>query len=410
MSYDAVESTNVQSKTAQGSAQRTTGKAGIKENNTTLKTTIETLHAALSPLYDRQETKAIIRLLLEEVCGLSYTDILMHRDDWVLPPEQAALLRGYAVRLAAGEPVQQVMGYATFRGRRFEVDRSVLIPRPETEQLVQLVVDDFAKRPVENSVDISRNNPVDSPLDNAVDNPVEKAMDNFQSEAPAGGGAQECHPLDNPVDNPVCKAIDKSVDISVDNPVQTPAFRLLDIGTGSGCIAVSLALEINNVLITALDFSTSALEVARKNAKALSAKNICFVQADILKEENEDFSTELSTYHAIVSNPPYICRREAAQMSVNVLDYEPPTALFVPDSDPLLFYRAIAKCALRRLESCGKLYFEINEAYGPDVCHLLEGLGYQQVTLHRDFFGKDRFVTGVKVDCAKKVLNKTDKQ
>lgn len=330
-----------------------------------MKTTIETLHAALSPLYDRQETKAIIRLLLEEVCGLSRTDILLHRDDRVLPSEQAALLRGYAERLAAGEPVQQVMGYATFRGRRFGVDRSVLIPRPETEQLVQLVVDDFANNPVDNSVNISQYNSVNNPLDNAVDNPV-------------------------------CKAIDKSVDISVDNPMHTPAFHILDIGTGSGCIAVSLALEINSVLITALDFSTSALEVARKNAKALSAKNICFVQADILKEENEDFSTELSTYHAIVSNPPYICRREAAQMSANVLDYEPQTALFVPDSDPLLFYRAIAKCALRRLEPCGKLYFEINEAYGPDVCRLLEGLGYQQVTLHRDFFGKDRYVTGSK--------------
>lgn len=289
-----------------------------------MKQTIQRLKVALSSHYDAREVKAITRLLLEEVCGLTYTQIVMRADD-PLPADQAQKLASMADQLAKGIPVQQVMGYTWFGGRKFIVSPDVLIPRPETEELINMVVDNF----------------VDSP-DNRV-------------------------------------------------------YNLVDIGTGSGCIALSLAAEINHSFITAVDLSTGALITAKENAKSLGINNVKFVQTDILKEENEDFSTELSTglYDAIVSNPPYICRKESKEMASHVLDHEPHMALFVPDEDPLLFYRAIAKFALRHLKSGGRLYFEINAAYGPETCQLLCDLGYQNVELRQDFTGRDRFVVGV---------------
>ena len=146
------------------------------------------------------------------------------------------------------------------------------------------------------------------------------------------------------------------------------------------------------------------MTTAQENAKSLSVSNIRFVQADILREETEDFSTELSTlptgetgriYDAIVSNPPYICQREAQEMERNVLEHEPHLALFVPDEDPLLFYRVIAHYALRHLKPQGHLYFEINTAYGAETCDLLRGLGYREVTLVNDFTDRPRFVTAL---------------
>ena len=331
-----------------------------------MKSTIEVLRGALSPLYDAREVRAVIRLLLEEVCGLSYADILLHADDLVLPPAQSELLRQYAVRLAEGEPVQQVLGYTWFRGRKFAVNREVLTPRPETAELVQLVVDNFQGS-------------VENPLDNAaapVDNRVEKL-----------------------INNPVGNSVEKLVENPVDNGLKTAPLRLMDIGTGSGCIALSLAAEIHHSFITAIDLSTAALKTAQQNAAALNISNIEFVQMDILEAAQQLDNTDinrLSTYDAVVSNPPYICRKEAAVMAPNVLCYEPDMALFVPDADPLLFYRAIGSYAQGCLKPGGKLFFEINEAYGPETCRLLAEQGYQQVQLHPDFYGKDRFVTAIK--------------
>lgn len=328
-----------------------------------MKNTIQLLRGALSPLYDAREARAIVRLLLEEVCGLSYADILLHADDLLLPPAQSELLRQYAVRLAEGEPVQQVLGYTWFRGRKFAVNREVLTPRPETAELVQMVVDNFRDNPLDNS-------------GKTVDNRVEKLIN-----SPVG------NPVDNPVENPV------------NNPLKTAPLRLMDIGTGSGCIALSLAAEINHSFITAVDLSTAALKTAQQNAASLNISNIEFVQLDILEAAAQLPHTDinrLSTYDAVVSNPPYICRKEAAAMAPNVLNYEPDMALFVPDTDPLLFYRAIGSYAQGCLKPGGKLFFEINEAYGPNTCRLLSAQGYQQVQLHRDFYGKDRFVTAIK--------------
>ena len=331
-----------------------------------MKNTIQLLRGALSPLYDAGEARAIVRLLLEEVCGLSYADILLHADDLLLPPAQSELLRQYAVRLAQGEPVQQVLGYTWFRGRKFAVNREVLTPRPETAELVQMVVDNF-RGSVENPLDNAAN-PVDNRVEKLINNPVENSVENL-------------------VEHPV------------ENPLKTAPLRLMDIGTGSGCIALSLAAEIHHSFITAIDLSTAALTTARQNAAALNISNIEFVQLDILQAAAQLANTDinrLSTYDAVVSNPPYICRKEAAAMAPNVLNYEPDMALFVPDTDPLLFYRAIGSYAQGCLKPGGKLFFEINEAFGQATCQLLSAQGYQQVQLHRDFYGKDRFVTAIK--------------
>ncbi len=302
-----------------------------------MKQTIQTLKEALSPHYETREVKAITRLLLEEVCGLTYTQIVMQADD-PLPDDQRKKLADMATLLAQGIPVQQVLGYTWFCGRKFGVSSDVLIPRPETEELVNMIVENFVQK--------------------SVDNP--EITDS------------------------------RSVETSSDNAV----YNLVDIGTGSGCIALSLAQDIKGAFVTAVDLSTGALTIAESNAKSLGINNVKFVQTDILKEETEDFSTELSTglYDAIVSNPPYICQSEAQEMESHVLDHEPHLALFVPDQDPLLFYRAIAKFALRHLKQNGGLYFEINAAYGSETSQLLRELGYHNVTLHQDFTGRDRFV------------------
>jgi len=163
---------------------------------------------------------------------------------------------------------------------------------------------------------------------------------------------------------------------------------VLDIGTGSGCIAISLALL--GYQVTAFDISLDALRIAKENAQRLQA-DVNFRQEDILHP-----TPTQQQWDVIVSNPPYICQREAAQMDSNVLDYEPHVALFVPDTDPLLFYRAIAQYALEHLKPKGRLFFEINQAYHTDTASLLEKMGYNQVEVHLDCFDKRRFISAQK--------------
>lgn len=336
-----------------------------------MKTTIQLLRERLSSLYPMGEVRAITELLLEEVCGLTRTQILLYRDDLVLPREQAELLATYADRLALGEPVQQVLGYEWFCGRRFGVTRDVLIPRPETAELVRWIVDSLVDKGVDKGVD----NPVDKVVGMPVDNPVD-------------------NPVENLVENPLDKGMEKGVENLVEKGMDNPLITIVDIGTGSGCIALSLAADINNSQVVAVDLSTAALQVAERNAKALGIKNVRFCQADALSEDILRVIPELSTVDILVSNPPYICDRERQEMSVNVLDYEPQMALFVPDDDPLLFYRSIARAGLQMLRPGGWLYFEINEAYGPATCDLLRSWGYQQVELRRDMDGRERMVRG----------------
>lgn len=174
--------------------------------------------------------------------------------------------------------------------------------------------------------------------------------------------------------------------VATDEQVR-PALRLLDIGTGSGCIAISLAKLLPQAVVSAWDISADALAVARRNAERNGVK-VDFKQVDVLHV------TEVETYDCIVSNPPYICEEEKAEMTDSVLLHEPHTALFVPNTDPLRFYRAIAELGMRCLSPGGTLYFEINRAYGAETCNLLRDLGFRDVELRKDFYGNDRMVKG----------------
>lgn len=259
--------------------------------------------------YGTAEGYALYRLVMEECFGLTHTDILLGKDNQISEENQARLLE-ITGRLLKNEPVQYVLGYADFCGHRFAVRPGVLIPRPETELLVQ------------------------------------KALE-------LGHGME-----------------------GVTEP------EALDIGTGSGCIAVSMALA--GCRVTAMDISEEALGIAMQNATALNAE-VAFVHENILQP-----SRTAQQWHVIVSNPPYICLHEAEAMERNVLDYEPHNALFVPDTDPLIFYRAIASYAMSHLSPGGWLCLEINQAYPDEMEKLLSSFGFKDVTIQKDQYGKDR--------------------
>lgn len=165
--------------------------------------------------------------------------------------------------------------------------------------------------------------------------------------------------------------------------------KVLDIGTGSGCIAITLQLDMPESKVTAWDISADALDVARENAQQLGA-NVNFVKLDALNAKPE------GEWDVIVSNPPYICEKEKKDMAVNVLEHEPHTALFVPDADPLLFYRAITRLAVQTLSKGGRLYFEINPIYADDTCRMMRVEGMTAVELRSDMYGKQRMAKGVK--------------
>lgn len=165
--------------------------------------------------------------------------------------------------------------------------------------------------------------------------------------------------------------------------------EVLDIGTGSGCIAITLQLDMPESNVTAWDISADALDVARENAQQLGA-NVNFVKLDALNAKPE------GEWDVIVSNPPYICEKEKKDMAVNVLEHEPHTALFVPDADPLLFYRAITRLAVQTLSKGGRLYFEINPIYADDTCRMMQAEGMTAVELRSDMYGKQRMAKGIK--------------
>lgn len=259
--------------------------------------------------YGTAEGYGLYRLVMEECFGLTHTDILLGKDNQISEENQARLLE-ITGRLLKNEPVQYVLGYADFCGHRFAVRPGVLIPRPETELLVQ------------------------------------KAL-------------ELVHGMDG---------------------VAEP--EALDIGTGSGCIAVSMALA--GCRVTAMDISEEALGIAMQNATALNAE-VAFVHENILQP-----SRTAQQWNVIVSNPPYICLHEAEAMERNVLDYEPHNALFVPDTDPLIFYRAIASYAMSHLSAGGWLCLEINQAYPDEMGKLLSSFGFKDVTIQKDQYGKNR--------------------
>ena len=253
----------------------------------------------------------MIRVVCEDIFNYDQVDVAL-RQESELPEFAPEKVADIIARLSRHEPLQYIVGSARFHGHKFKVNPAVLIPRPETEQLVDLIVDE--------------------------------------------------------------------------NPASD--LRVLDMGTGSGCIAISLARALKFAQVEALDVSRDALNVARENAAALKAK-VRFFESDMLSPQ------PASRYDIIVSNPPYVCWSERDAMDRNVKDYEPAQALFVPDNDPLLFYKAIAPYAAQSLEPGGKLYLEINQRFGADVKRLLEQNGLDEVRIIEDSYGNVRFAAAV---------------
>lgn len=295
----------------------------------------------LSAVYSDDYAKSLARYVLSARFGMSFTEMVTA--DAALPPDASqpchravnrkskqltsddhAALEEIIARLLRSEPVQYVLGWAMFSGRRYTVTPAVLIPRPETEELCRMVCDDASS---------------------------------------------------------LCGAGGLSADMCI---------YILDIGTGSGCIAVTTALALPWARVTAWDISAEVLAVAERNASALGA-SVTFCRQDALHAPSDVY-----LWDVIVSNPPYVCEKEKATMDRDVLDYEPASALFVPDSDPLLFYRAVALYGSTALKAGGRLYFELNPLYASSVGRMLEEMGYVKVTIRTDTYGKRRFARAVK--------------
>ena len=275
----------------------------------------------LEKQYGKGEAKAIVRLMLEQRFHLSLTDIVGGKLEQ-LPAEEVRQLEAIEQRLLAGEPVQYVLGEASFCGRTFHVEPGVLIPRPETEELCRWIVEEAE-----------------------------------------------------------------------------PSVAILDVGTGSGCIACTLAAELPDASVTAWDISEEALRIAQDNARRCQV-DVTFLHQDIMLPYPQAGSslegTSAQVWDIIVSNPPYVCEKERATMEQHVLDYEPELALFVPDDDPLLFYRSILRLAASTLRSSGRVYFEINPLYVSELTELLQDSGFHHVTVKEDFLERKRFIRACK--------------
>lgn len=264
----------------------------------------------LAGYYPDAEASALAKMLLVEVLHFSTLELFGGKDKEVFKKDLDVLYE-MSRRLQNQEPIQYIIGRETFCGMPFVVNRHVLIPRPETQDLVEWI-------------------------------------------------AKETQ--------------------------QTNPCRLLDMGTGSGCIAISLAKKLPHAQVEAWDISGEALQVARQNALNNQVK-VDFLLQDILSA-----SPATADWNIIVSNPPYITNKEKAEMEANVLDWEPHTALFVPDYDPLLFYRRIAQLGMDMLVMGGTLYFEINRAYGTETIAMLQTLGYENIIIRKDRFNNERMI------------------
>ena len=271
----------------------------------------------LEKIYGSDEANALIMILLEHYFSINRVKMALEPE--LRLSESELLTLHFAVKdLLKNKPVQYVLGETEFCGMRFMVDENVLIPRPETEEMVKNI---------------------------------------------ASCGDKAC-------------LVPTGCDV-------------LDIGTGSGCIAISLAKLLKDSAVTAVDVSEKALEVAKKNAEANNV-NVRFILDDILNPQN----TELidNQYDIIVSNPPYVCESEKSEMRANVLDYEPSTALFVTDNDPLIFYRKILEFAQKTLKPSGEVWFEINEKFGEEMKDLCLEKGFKNVEIIKDFRERDRIL------------------
>lgn len=264
----------------------------------------------LHGIYPPQEVKSLAMMICCDLLGYEAVDVYLGKDINLSESKQREL-ENILVRLQKNEPIQYICGVAHFCGIPFEVAPGVLIPRPETAELVELIINE----------------------------------------------------------NPGAPSV-------------------LDIGTGSGCIAISLSRQLPEADVTAWDVSDEALAIARRNNERLRT-TVCFEQHDVLSYEGGPDDA----FDVIVSNPPYVTEGEKQEMDANVLDWEPALALFVPNDDPLRFYRRIATLGRRLLTPGGKIYFEINRAYGKATARMLEEAGYGDVRILKDLFGNDRILT-----------------
>lgn len=278
------------------------------------------LASDLTPMYGEREAGVIADWVMEVLSGKKKLDRLMLRGVDLSAADLATLDR-WRGELLAHRPVQYVLGESWFAGMRFYVDERVLIPRPETEELVEWVVAEV-------------------------------------SETWAVSGTLDRRPV------------------------------LLDVGTGSGCIAVSLARKRQDLRVIACDVSGGALEVAGRNAATLGAA-VEFFSLDFLDRSSWE---RLPALRWVVSNPPYIPAAESGAMDRHVIEYEPSTALFVPNDDDLVFYRALGEFVRDRAEPGGGLFAEIHEDRGPAVRDLLAGMGARKVVLRKDLQGRDRMI------------------
>ena len=283
----------------------------------TIKDVFTAYRQALSKLYDTNETGAITLLAISEISNLSKAKIKAFPET-ELTPQQAEKLSQILNQLQTGKPIQYILGKTEFYGLSFNVNPSVLIPRPETEELVGWVI------------------------------------------SSVGGG-----------------------------PFAVGS--ILDIGTGSGCIAISLKKNLPNFRGFAIDISSGALKTAKENAD-LNQVDVDFIEADILNYKNHNAGTVHPRYQIIISNPPYVTLHDKTRMHTNVTDFEPHNALFVPENDPLIFYKAIAGFAAKNLAQSGLLFFEINEGYGNQVIELLAHKGFKNIELRKDMSGRDRMI------------------
>jgi len=269
------------------------------------------IYDQLSSKYPRQETESISKLIFEKVLGLSRLQVYLNQHETISPANLAQITE-IVNRLIQFEPIQYILGETEFYRLPLKVNAAVLIPRPETEELIDWIIN---------------NNP-----------PV--------------------------------------------NPI------ILDIGTGSGCIPIALSKKLPGASVDGWDISNEALMVASENAE-LNQVKVNFSYANVL---NQSYPAQPQKYDIIVSNPPYVTVSEQLSMFKNVIDYEPHIALFVPDNDPLLFYRAIADVAINQLKQGGKLYYEINEQFGNETADLLSLKGFENIILKKDINGKERML------------------
>ena len=372
--------------------------------------TYNQLWKRLTAIYNEREAQAIVRTVLDALFGMSLTDICLGKVTQ-LSADDTTRLEKIMQRLEKSEPVQYVLGAEWFAGRLFDVAPGVLIPRPETEDLVKWACDEAKEKEKEdNSKDergkeekeVSKKGEAPQKEEQLLSSPLKEEEEGLRKEKDAS--QKEKQLLSSPLkeeeerlrkgkdasqkeEQHLSSLLKSNKEVS-EKGEEVPHPSILDIGTGSGCIAITVALALPQARVTAWDISTDALAIAAGNAHRLGA-SVRFEHQDALSAPDDE-----ERWDVIVSNPPYICDKERADMSDNVLSYEPELALFVPDSDPLLFYRAIARYASKALKPGGRLLFETNTAYAHEVAQAMANEGFTAIEVRNDCFGKPRMVKG----------------